>query len=173
MKIGQYISTMVDTYRYFKFKLSSGNVNEKRAIAPFGIDSVPVKDMGVVVADTRIKGKGVIVGVFNKSNEAAEGETRIYSVDSDNVVQNYIHVKSDGTIEIGGNTDNMVRYSELETAFDQLKSDFDDLVTVFNAHTHLYAPGPGSPTPTAAPATTGTPSTADITGAKINEIKTN
>lgn len=67
----------------------------------------------------------------------------------------------------------MVRYSKLEEAFNQLQADHDDLVQKFNSHTHLYIPGPpGSTVPTAPTTTPGTPSTADITEAKIDEIKT-
>ena len=77
-------------------------------------------------------------------------------------------MKNDETIEIGGDTDFMVRYSELESAFNELRDDFNNLVTKFNTHVHPSpAGGSTGPTPTG-----GTPSTADITGAKINEIKT-
>lgn len=70
---------------------------------------------------------------------------------------------TDGTIaELMGNADFAVRYSELETAFNQLKSDFDN-------HTHLV-PGVTSGS-FSATATAPTNSTADISGAKIDEIK--
>ena len=94
----------------------------------------------------------------------------------------YIKIKKDGTVEMLGDADNMVRYSKLETAFNQLKQDFDTLVSTFNAHIHTPvivgvsggsgAPAVGVPGPTPTTATTVSPSTADITGAKIEEIKT-
>ena len=99
------------------------------------------------------------------------GEKRLYSIDDAGAAQAVIRMLVDGVIELNGNADYAVRYNQLETAFNQLKSDFDDLVTLFNDHTHLYLPGPGSETPTAAPATTGTASTADITQAKVDTVK--
>jgi hypothetical protein len=65
-----------------------------------------------------------------------------------------------GILELNGNADFAVRYNALETAFNQLQADFD-------AHTHLYSPGPGTPTQTAATVA----STADITPAKVDEVK--
>ncbi len=62
-------------------------------------------------------------------------------------------------------TDFMVRYNELKTAFDTLKQDFNTLVTLYNAHVH-----PAGTPNTGAPVTTGSPSTADITPAKIAAI---
>jgi len=83
----------------------------------------------------------------------------------------YIQIKSD-FIEIGGDTDFMVRFSELETAYNQLKSDHDDLVNAFNAHMHATA-APGAPSiPTPGAGIPAVASTGDISGAKIDEIKT-
>jgi hypothetical protein len=54
----------------------------------------------------------------------------------------------------------MTRFEELETGFNQLKSDFNSFLT------HVHG-GPGTP-----PAPPVLPSTASISGAKINEVKT-
>lgn len=70
-------------------------------------------------------------------------------------------------IVLYSDADNAVRYSALETAYNQLKTDFDNLVTIFNAHVH---PDPTSGSTGITP-TPGTPSTGDITGAKVDEIK--
>jgi hypothetical protein len=72
-------------------------------------------------------------------------------------------------MEIGGDAYNMVRYQELETAFNQLKSDLNNFISIFNAHTHAgVTTGGGTSGVTA---TSGTSSSADITPAKIDEIK--
>ena len=87
----------------------------------------------------------------------------------------YIYLKDDSTMEIGGSSDNMVRYSELQSAYNQLKSDFDNLVNSYNTHIHVTTATvgatavPGVLLPTTA---TETPSSGDISGAKIEEIKT-
>jgi len=83
-----------------------------------------------------------------------------------------------GDVEGG---DFMARFNELKTGFDQLKSDFNTLVTTYSTHTHLVnvtvnniLPGPstasgtGAAVPTTSP---GTPSTASIDAAKIDEIE--
>jgi len=96
------------------------------------------------------------------------GEKRIYSTSADGqTFKVYVYLRNDGIIEINGASDFAVRYSELETAFNQLKSDFDALVTAYNAHAHPAGSPPGN---TGAPLTPGNPSTADISGAKIDEI---
>lgn len=52
------------------------------------------------------------------------------------------------------------RINEIEELISVLNSNLSNLQSVFNNHTHLYAPGPGSPTPTANPATPFNPSPA-------------
>ena len=69
-----------------------------------------------------------------------------------------------GTTEGG---DFMVRFNELKSGFDELKQDFNDLVTAYNTHTHPTAPtGPIS-----TPSSPGTASTATVDDAKIEEIE--
>ena len=73
-----------------------------------------------------------------------------------------------GKVEIQGNSDFAVRFSALETAYNQLKADYDNLVTIFNAHVHSgVTTGPGSSGPTPTP---GSPSTGNISGAKVEEV---
>lgn len=139
--------------------------------APYGFDSNPVKDTIAILAESSIKGEPVIIGYLNKNRLAAVGEARLYSTDDSGQQKFYVWLKNDGTCEIGGNTDNMVRYSKLETAFNQLKTDFNNLVGKFNSHTHPYTDD-GSPATTSATTTPGTTSSANIAPAKINEIKT-
>ena len=117
--------------------------------APFGIDSNPNKNMKALYIETGIKGKSVIVGYINTDQLAEVGSLRLYSNNAN------IYLRENGTIELNGTSDFMVRYSALETAFNELN-------TKFNTHSHA-----ANGTPTA------TPSTADITGAKIENIKTN
>jgi len=78
-----------------------------------------------------------------------------------------------GSVEIQGNSDFAVRFSALETAYNQLKTDFDNLVSIFNAHIHTTTATVGSSavlgviSPTVTP---GTPSTGDISGAKVDNV---
>ncbi len=85
------------------------------------------------------------------------GGEKLYSISSGSI-QAFINIKNDGIIEINGNSDFAVRFNALQTAFDQLKSDF-------NAHTHASVTSLGTPTVPIPQ------STADITPAKVDEVK--
>jgi hypothetical protein len=69
-------------------------------------------------------------------------------------------------IELNGNGNWAIKFTEMQTAFNQLKTDLNTFITAFNTHTHLYAPGPSAPAPTAPPAAPGVASAADMTTAK-------
>lgn len=158
--------------RFAKF-LRQGNKDVQSApvVMPFGDDSQAPRDWMALYGKTDVNGDNVIIGYINKNVVAGSGEKRIYSVKSDNSLSTYIYLKDDETMEIGGNVDYMVRFNKLKDAFNELKGDFNDLVTKFNTHTHVLSLTAG--TGTAAPTlTTGSPSSADINPAKIEEIKT-
>ena len=149
------------------------DVQENITASSFGDDSHPVKDMIAIYSDTTDIGEPVIIGYVNKDQISKVGEKRIFSTDADGVLSFALHLKNDGTAEFGGDADFMVRYNELETGFNALKSDLNTFISTFNAHVHPFvglAVGvPGITTPTT---TAGSPSSADISGEKINEIKT-
>lgn len=140
---------------------------------PHGIDSNPVKDMIAVYAETSQKGDTVIIGYLKRDQIAQVGETRLFSTDQNGVLKTYLWLKNDGTILLGGDQNNLTRFQQLEEGFNKLKEDHNKLVQAFNSHMHATAAiGPPS-VPTAVPdVIPATPSTADISGAKIDEIKT-
>lgn len=159
--------------RLIKFlRMGLDDVQECSQIGPFGFESNPVKSLIAVYMKTEQLGEPVIVGYINKSLLTDVGESRQYSTDSDGNVVFDLIMKNDGTAEFGGSTDNMVRFSELKLAFDQLKTDHNSLVTAFNTHIHPTPSGPSSP-PTPAPGIPASSSTANVDGAKIDNIKTN
>lgn len=172
MQLTRVISTQLDNLnrRLIKvLRFGRSDVQTPFQALPHGIDSNPVKDWLAVYSETTEKGKPVIIGYINPDQLAEVGGTRIYSTDSDGAVQFAIYLRADGTCEVGGDTDNMVRYSELETAFNTLRDDFNTFVnTTYNLHQHPTA-GVGAPSP---PTVTGQQSNADISGAKIDEVKT-
>ena len=132
---------------------------------PYGMDSNPIKGMVALQANTGEMGKTAIIGYINVNQLAKIGENRLYSTDEGGTEKAYIWLRNDENIEIGGDSDFMVRYSELETAFNQLKQDF-------NTHIHTTTATVG---PTAVPGVLTPPtvtSSADISGAKIEDIKT-
>ena len=177
MNITKIISTTLkDARRLVKFfRFGSSDVRENYEASPFGLDSNPVKDTVGVYSSTTSNGQGVILGYVHANKKADVGEFRTYGTDTNGAEVFYTWIKSDGTMEIGGDTDNMVRFSELKTAFDQLKSDFDSLVSSYNGHIHITTATVGA-TPTvgviAVTTSTGSPTTANIDPSKIDEIKT-
>lgn len=175
--VGKVLSTAIKGGKRFVKMLLLGkdDTQEVHNLDSWGVDSHAIKDSACVVLNTGVRGQSVVVGYVNIEQIAEVGERRTFSTDKDGNLKFYIHQKNDGTCEIGGDTDNMVRYSELKTAFDELKADFNNLVAAYNSHIHITTatvaatPTPGIISPTTS---TGTPSTADVSGAKIDEIKT-
>lgn len=89
---------------------------------------------------------------------ANPGACKVYSTDEDGAEKASHLLDSDGKHIFNQGSDWAVRYSKLETAFNELKSKF-------NSHTH-----PGVETGPGVTGATATPSTADITAAKVEEI---
>ena len=175
MNFVKVISTELDNLQRIVVKVlryGKSDVQTSDQVAPHGIDSNPVKDMMAVYAQTEQTGETVIVGYLNRNMLAAVGETRIYSTNSAGELQTFIWLKTDGTIELGGDDDFAVRFNELKAGFDQLRSDHNDLVNAFNAHMHATAAAGPPSTPTPGSGIPATPSTASIDDAKIDEIKT-
>ena len=82
---------------------------------------------------------------------------------------NYITLTSSGDIYLNGSSDNAIAYTDMKTAFDQLKQDLNTFITLFNSHTHGgVAGGSGS---TATPSASASSSSADMSGAKVDTVK--
>jgi hypothetical protein len=176
MNFVKVISTELDTINRRIVKLlrfGKSDVQTSLEAMPFGIDSNPIKDLVAVYSATEEKGKTVIIGYVNRNQLAGIGETRLFSTDGNGVLKTYIHLKNDGTQEIGGNADNLVRYSVLKSEYDKTKDALDAIMSVLTG-APINEPGSGSPSALQAAllaALTGK-STGDITGAKIEQIKT-
>lgn len=116
----------------------------------------------------------IVVGSINYQIPIPEnpGEKLLYSTDADGVIQCKLFMDAEGNFIFNDGSDNAVRYSALETAYDELNSKFNDLVSAFNSHVHPTAapgvPSPPLPVPLVIPAI---PSTGDITPSKIEEIQ--
>jgi hypothetical protein len=176
MNLVKVISTKIEEgLRLIKFlRYGLNDVQECNNAAPFGDDSNAPKDFVAVYSSTGEMGSPVIIGYLNTNQIAGIGEKRIFSLKSNGSLSQYIWLKNDGKMEIGGDSDNLVRYSKLETAFNQLKSDHDALAQKWSAFTASYVPG--SPSSVGLPPTLAgqnvNPSTANIGPAKIDEIFT-
>jgi len=170
------ISTSIDSAkkRIVKFlRLGLHDVQTAFEAAPFGIDSNVPKDFIAIYAATGEKGSTIIIGYINKNQLSEVGETRIYSTSTDGKdLKFYVYCKNDGTAEIGGDVDNMVRYSKLKEEYDKTKEVLD--IFLQTLQTPINEPGNGAPSAFQA-ALLGALSgkaTGDIASCKIDEIKT-
>lgn len=107
-------------------------------------------------------------------------ENKILSFDPDNIQirsddgSAFITIDTSGNILLNGNADFVTAYTDMKTAFDQLKTDLNALITAYNAHIHITTatigasatPGVISPT-----VSQGTPSAADMSAAKVDNVK--
>lgn len=151
------------------FRYGKSDVQDVPQALPHGIDSNPVEGMVGLYVKTEEKGKGVLVGYVQES-VLSSGETRVYSTNSNGDEQANAIFKNNGDLELNGNTKNMVRFQDLETGFNQLRGDLNNLISVFNTHVHAGAGTPPTPVPSVIPVL---PSGADISASKIDNIKTN
>jgi len=174
MRIVSYISQEIKgAFRIFKFRGYGRNDIATSFLATnFGEDYIPTKDCKMVQIRSTNSQESAIVCSVNKADKSLSvGEKVIYATDADGVIKASIHLRNSGIVEFSNGTDNAVRYSKLESEFNELKGKFNDLVTKYNAFAAAYAPG--------GPATQGLPPTmqqgiaseADITLTKIEEIK--
>jgi hypothetical protein len=117
--------------------------------------------MQAIFMQTGEKGKTVIVGYLNRNHISEKGEIRIYSTNESGAVQIFLHLKNDGTAEFGGDADNLVRYSPLNSELQAFKNALTVELGLIAAGIAIvggvYTPGALS---------------IDISNAKIDEIKT-
>ena len=126
------------------------------------------KTRGVKV---RIGKLSIVVAAYTYGVEppANEGALKLYATDSDGTEKGSHLLDNDGTHVINNGEDWAVRYTALETAFNELKGQHNKLQAAFDAHTH---PGVESgPSSTGMTAASGAESSADITPAKVEEVR--
>lgn len=142
-------------------RFSPNDVKSAYECSPYGTDANPIKNMVAIYSETAEKGRKVILGYINLNQLADVGEHRIYSTDADGNLKTFIWLKNDGTMQLGGTTDNLVRYSKLADALSNEKTGLQaELTKIATAITGLggaYVPGT---------------ITIDISQAKIDEITT-
>jgi len=104
-----------------------------------------------------------LVGLNPKSNVLPLAGDKVFL----NAADHNLSINSTKQIDFNGGTDFAVRYNELKTQFDQLKTDHDNVVALVKAHTHV---APSGTTDASSTLQVLAPSTADLTNAKIAKI---
>lgn len=172
MNIVKVISSTIKNGRHIIKVLRKGlkDVQTAHQVAPYGLDSNPIKDMVAIYGTTSQDGQTVIIGYINLNQVAEPGEYRTFCTDANGNQKFYTWMKKNGTMEIGGDKNHMTRFEELEKGFNELRGDFNTHVQNYNGHTNGVIPSGGGPT--SFPTPLSQPSTANISQAKITEIKT-
>lgn len=142
--------------KFLEFGAKSGNES-----APFGYDGNPAKDTMAIHARTSNNSENVIIGYINDNQKAEAGEVRIYSIDANKVLKSFLWLKSDGTIELNGDTYSLVKFEPLEAGIKKHDTDINaelaKISTAISALGGAYVP---------------TPINTDITDSKAKNLKT-
>ena len=145
-KIGDYILGVVESrYKYNTSQFHYG---------PSGDDAPPLPDDATALLEVDGSGNWISVAVLNKSQGAEPGERILFSRDSSGATKATIKLLKDGTIEINGNSDYAVSWTDLNMAL-------QTLVTAINAALAVKLDGGG---------TAGT-LTLDISSARVTGVK--
>jgi phage gp45-like len=126
---------------------------------PSGEDSAPINGDEVIVFEI---GAAFKVAVATQDALAAvmgAGEKKLYSRDSGGAIAAFINLLAGGNLELNGNSRSAVGYDDLVTEFNELKS-------AFNSHTHSGVTSGGASTGAATPQ-----SAADITTTEVPTVK--
>ena len=142
-------------------KVQEYGAKTAKVAANYGDDSQPLKNMTAIYSPTAVNSEPVIIGYINTNQVAQEGEKRIFSQSLNGSISFAIHLKTDGTCEIGGDVDNAVRFNALATSLAAsdglLNTELGKIATAIGSLGGVY--------------TVATVDT-DISSSKINEIKT-
>lgn len=82
-----------------------------------------------------------------------------------------VEINASGEIIFNSGSDYAVQHTALKDGFDTLKTDLNNLVTVFTAHTHPYVDTPIGAAVTSPTTTPGTSSAASVDSSKIDTIR--
>ena len=162
IRIGTYNGGIIEKGRRLikSFVRSQRDVQTSYQVAPWGDDSQPVKNARACHAATMAEDT-LILGVINTDQKASEGERRIFATDADGNTVVDIWLRNDGTIEMAGRGDNLVKYIPLNQALATYNSAINaELVKIQTAILGLGG------------AYAYQALTIDVTGAKVDNLKT-
>jgi phage gp45-like len=136
-------------------------------LSPYGFEGMPSKSQTVIVSINGNKDQALAIVLHDRDSRPKDlslDETKLYSK-----FGGFVKCNKNGEVEIMGNADYAVAFTDLKTAFDSLKATVDDHITKYNLHKHGgVSTGGGS---TAIPDTIAVVSTADMSGAKVDKVR--
>lgn len=137
-------------------RFGKSDVQTSQQFLPAGVDSKPIPEQLAAQGITQSKGDSIVFGYEVLKDVSSPGEIRIYAVDSSGNEVFYLYLKDDGTCEFNGNIDNLIRYTQLNTALQSFITDLNAKLTAAFAAVPVTWPGVSL----------------DISASKIDEIKT-
>lgn len=178
MRFGRvYVDIIKDAIKYINLRgFSDKDTLSKAQVTPAGVDSTPHDEYVALYCETATRGEGAVIGYIQKNFVTKAGEIRIFSETKEGGLKAYVHCDIDGNVLVNGDTDNMVRFSELEKGFNELRDDLNSLITKYNAHIHVTTATVGASSTVGVLSPTVTQevaSTASIAQSKIDNVKTN
>lgn len=142
-------------------RLGKQDVQTPLQAGPFGSDVNPPANIRALYMRTGTKGDTFIVGFVNIDQVAEVGENRMFSTNENGDLIFEARMRNDGTFEIGGSVDNLIRFAKLDVQMQKLSTDINTELTKIASG---IATGGGAYTPA--------PISIDISTAKIDELKT-
>jgi len=124
MQITSIITTAYDSSKRLLVKVrrfGKSDIQTPYQSNPFGLDSNPIAGMKAIYSATSEAGKNVIVGYLNVDQLSQTGEARLYATDSNGVLKTYVWLKNNGDILLGGDSDNLVKYTPLNNGLQDLR----------------------------------------------------
>ena len=151
-------------FRIIKTRMTKGIIEESKQSMPFGFDANPSKNYVAILAETESNEEPVIIGYLNPRalDSLNIGESIQYSTDKNGNIKATLIARNDGTLEILGKADNMVRYLKLDLGLKNQDTAINTELTKIAAAINSIVPGSYTPTPIST----------DISQSKIDEIKT-
>jgi len=131
IRIAKYLSAKIDSKARRIVKslvLGKRDVQLSYEASPFGVDGKPVADMRAVHVRTGVKGETATIGYINLNQKAKDGELVLYSTKADDgsSEQAYMHLKNDGDLELNGDQDHLMRYSEFAEWAAEMEARMED-----------------------------------------------
>lgn len=163
MKLGWLTDSYIEKgYRAVKMRITKSLIYSSKVAYPFGFASNPTKKQIAIRAETGNKSDSIIVGFLDPNALAGLGlgDSLQYATDENGNKTATLILRADGTAEIIGDTDNAVRYSELNNGLQnhtsQIQAELTKIQTAIGTLGGTYAPGTLS---------------MDISNSKVDEIK--
>ncbi len=132
----KYISSVITGGKRLLKALCYGrgtDIRTTQECMPYGVDSCPVANLTAVYASTDNMGQDVTIGYINKNQQAATGEFRFYSTNSDGDLQASGWLHADGKIVYTGTSIELLGNANHATQYEALNTQLQNYITALNA----------------------------------------